>query len=57
MLKQADCWYSLAARGTMVVALVLLPDVVRAEYQGKVQILLFGRQRDRGKHPAQDRAP
>lgn len=41
----------------MVVALVLLPDVVRAEYQGKVQILLFGRQRDRGKHPAQDRAP
>lgn len=42
MLKQADCWYSLAACGTMVVALVLLPDVVRAEYQGKVQILLLG---------------
>ena len=42
MLTQANCWYSLAWRGAAFAALVLLPAFARAEYQGKVQILLLG---------------
>jgi len=42
MLTQGNCWYPLAARGAALAALVLLPAFARAEYQGKVQILLLG---------------
>ncbi len=42
MLTQGDCWHSLAVRRVAFAALVLLPAFARAEYQGKVQILLLG---------------
>ena len=42
MLTQRTHLYSLAPRGAVLAALVLLPTFARAEYQGKVQILLLG---------------
>jgi len=42
MLTQGTYLHSLATRGAVLAVLVLLPGVARAEYQGKVQILLLG---------------
>jgi lysophospholipase L1-like esterase len=42
MLTRGNCWRALAVRGAALAATVLLPAIARAEYQGKVQILLLG---------------
>lgn len=42
MPTRGDYCHSLAVRGAALAALVLLPAVAWAEYQGKVQILLLG---------------
>jgi hypothetical protein len=42
MLTQGTYWRSLAARGAALAAIVLLPALARAEYQGELQILLLG---------------